>query len=122
MADMNLAIEREENGTLSSITINGIDIREIFEYCKNQTLENPENIDHCVRKYVAMKKPGRPRTLPEDSANLTLEQRRKREWNKNNKEHLRKYNKQHREKNKMLSNNKDDKNIPSGDRLTTTGN
>lgn len=115
MADMNLAIEREENGTLSSITINGIDIREIFEYCKNQTLENPENIDHYVRKYVAIKKPGRPRTLPEDSANLTLEQRRKREWNKNNKEHLRKYNKQHREKNKMLSNsnNKDD---------TTTGN
>ena len=100
MDDMNVAVEREENGRLSSITINGIDIREIFEYCKKETIKNPDQIDYYVRKYVATKKPGRPRTLSNDSTSLSCEQRRKREWNENNKEHLRQYNKQHRERKK----------------------
>jgi len=107
-----LIIEREEDGTLSSITIDGVDIREIYNYCKIKTLENPQHIDYYVRKYVAARKTGRPRTLPDDSNLLTPEQQRKRAWNENSKEHLSKYNKRRREEKKMLSNSNDDNATP----------
>ena len=47
--------------------------------------------------YNTTKKMGRPRSLPDNIDELTPEQRRKRLWNEQNKEHLSKYNKQRRE-------------------------
>ena len=47
-----------------------------------------------VRKYNTTKPVGRPRIIPDDE--LTAQQLRKRKWNEHNKEHIRAYNKERR--------------------------